>query len=94
MQEEEKEQECVSNSMFENKQLFPQSHLWDFQLVPEKEKGETEKSELLEKAGISGSCKGREKTVYSLLVLADADLWFWPQSGFLRPCFWEIVARV
>lgn len=90
MQKEEKEQECISYGMFKTSSYFPQSHLWDFQLVPEKEKGKTEKSELLEKAGISlGVVRAEKRLSTSLLVLADTDLWFWPQSGFLSLCFWK-----
>ena len=90
MQKEEKKQECIPYSMFETSSYFPQSHLWDFQLVPEKEKGKTEKCELLEKAGISlGVVRAEKRLSTSLLVLADADLWFWPQSGFLRLYFWK-----
>lgn len=58
--------------------------------MPEKEKDKTEKCELLEKAGISlGVARAEKRLSTSLLVLADADLWFWPQSGFLWPCFWK-----
>lgn len=79
------------NSMCEKKQFSPKSSVRLSTYAWERKRWDREKSEVLEKAGISlGVVRAAKRLSTSLLVLAAAYLWFWPQSGCVRPCLWKM----
>ena len=92
LREEGREQECVSQQLvWEQAVVFPKAICEALNLCLRKKRArQRDRSELLEKAGISlGAARAAERLSTSLLVLAAAHLWIWPQSGFLRPRFWK-----
>lgn len=64
---------CLLIACLRTSSYFSLSRLWDSQLVPEKEKGKTEREKwITEKSRyLFGSCKGNKKTVYQSVSLGS-----------------------